>query len=92
VVHLDRVTDQCRGAHSAPSRKQGRTWYSSATTSACQHSIMMSVEMWRAWLKPRLARIIAAGREVNPDLLIFYHSCGFVMPFIPELIEVGVTS
>lgn len=55
-----------------------------------QSSIMMSLELWRQWLKPRLARIIAAGRAVKPDLLIFYHSCGYVIPFIPELIEVGI--
>lgn len=55
-----------------------------------QSSIMMSLDLWRKWLKPRLARIIAAGREIKPDLLIFYHSCGYIIPFIPELIEAGV--
>ena len=55
-----------------------------------QFAPMMSMELWRKWLKPRLAKVIAAGREVKPDLLIFYHSCGFVLPFIDELIEVGV--
>jgi uroporphyrinogen decarboxylase len=55
-----------------------------------QHSTMMSVELWRKWLKPRLARIIRAGKETRPDLLIYYHSCGFVLPFLEELIEVGV--
>ena len=34
--------------------------------------------------------MIAAGRQVKPDLLIFYHSCGYVLPFIDELIEIGV--
>ncbi|MFH1476093.1 MAG: uroporphyrinogen decarboxylase family protein [Verrucomicrobiota bacterium] len=55
-----------------------------------QSTIMMSMELWRKWLKPRLARIIAAAREVKPDILIFYHSCGYVIPFLDELIEVGV--
>lgn len=55
-----------------------------------QRTPMMSVDLWRTWIKPRFKRIIAAGREINPDLLIFYHSCGYVMPFLEDLIEVGV--
>lgn len=55
-----------------------------------QESIMMSVEMYQQWLKPRLSRVIAAAKSVNPDILISYHSCGYVEPFIPDFIEVGV--
>ena len=55
-----------------------------------QQTIMMSVELWRTWLKPRLAQVIRAGREIKPDLLIFYHSCGYVLPFLDDLIEIGV--
>lgn len=55
-----------------------------------QQTTMMSVELWRQWLKPRLKRVIDAGRAVKPDLLIFYHSCGYVIPFLEELIEIGV--
>ncbi len=55
-----------------------------------QHTILMSVGLWRAWLKPRLAAVIAAAREIRPDILIFYHSCGYVLPFLDDLIEVGV--
>lgn len=55
-----------------------------------QTSIMIDVELWQAWLKPRLAEVIRAARDINPDILIFYHSCGYVNPFIDQLIEVGV--
>ncbi|MFO7870452.1 MAG: uroporphyrinogen decarboxylase family protein [Kiritimatiellia bacterium] len=55
-----------------------------------QDTIMMSLEMYREWLKPRLAGVIAAAREEKPDVLIFYHSCGYVEPFIPDLMEIGV--
>ena len=37
---------------------------------------MISVEMWERWLKPRHKKVIDAAREVKPDILIFYHSCG----------------
>ena len=51
---------------------------------------MISVEMWEHWLKPRHKKVIEAAREVNPDVLIFYHSCGHYTPFIPGLLEIGV--
>jgi len=45
---------------------------------------------WRRFLKPRLETIIRAGRAVNPELKIFYHSDGYIEPIIPELVEIGV--
>lgn len=55
-----------------------------------QHTIMMSEQLYSDWIKPRLKKVIDAARAYNPDILIFYHSCGFVTPFIPHLIEAGV--
>ncbi len=55
-----------------------------------QQTTMLSLEMWEKWLKPRLARVIRRAREIKPDILIFYHSCGYVLPFIDGLIEAGV--
>ncbi|MCX7012086.1 MAG: hypothetical protein NTW86_05895 [Candidatus Sumerlaeota bacterium] len=55
-----------------------------------QRSIMMSQTMYRTWLKPRLAKVIEAAKSARPDVIIQYHSCGFVTPLIPDLIEAGV--
>ena len=55
-----------------------------------QHTIMMSEALYCEWLKPRLARVVAAARAINPNIIIFYHSCGFVTPMIPHLIDVGI--
>lgn len=55
-----------------------------------QNSIMMSEELYCDWLKPRLAKVISAAKAIKPDIIVLYHSCGFVTPFIPHLIEVGV--
>ncbi|MFY9176054.1 MAG: uroporphyrinogen decarboxylase family protein [Caldicoprobacterales bacterium] len=57
---------------------------------ATQRDMMMSPEMWRKFLKPRLKKVIDAAREVNPDILIDYHSDGNVESIIPDLIEIGV--
>ena len=57
---------------------------------AMQTGMLMSLDMWREFLKPRLKRIIEAAKKVNPDALVFYHSDGKVWDAIPELIEAGV--
>lgn len=55
-----------------------------------QQSLMMSEALYVTWLKPRLKRVIDAAKAVKPDLLVFYHSCGYVEPLIPHLIEAGI--
>lgn len=55
-----------------------------------QTGMMMSPRVWRRWLKPRLAQVIATARRVKPDILVFYHSDGNIESIIPELIEIGV--
>ena len=55
-----------------------------------QHTIMMSETLYAEWLKPRLKRVIDAIRAVNPEIAVFYHSCGHVTELIPQLIEAGI--
>jgi len=55
-----------------------------------QSSIMMSKEMYRTWLQPRLKEVIDAAKAVKPDVIIQYHSCGHVTELIPEFIEAGI--
>jgi uroporphyrinogen decarboxylase len=55
-----------------------------------QDRLMMSLPMWRRWFKPRLAQVFKAARRVKPDIIIEYHSDGWIEPFIPELIEIGI--
>jgi uroporphyrinogen decarboxylase len=55
-----------------------------------QKTIMMSENLYCEWLKPRLKKVIDEARKINPDVVVFYHSCGFVTPMIPHLIEAGI--
>lgn len=55
-----------------------------------QSSIMMSEELYCEYIKPRYQKLIAMVKAENPELIIFYHSCGYITPFIPHLIDVGV--
>ena len=55
-----------------------------------QRTIMMSEELYSGWLKPRIKKVISAAKAINPDIVVFYHSCGFVTPLIPHLIDAGI--
>ncbi len=58
---------------------------------ASQQGMLLSPELWRRTLKPRLAEIISAARKIRPDLPVLYHSDGNVGAVIGDLIEAGVT-
>ena len=58
---------------------------------ACQRGMMMKPDLWRPFLKPHLAEIIAAARDIRPSIPVFYHSDGNVSEIVEDLIEVGIT-
>jgi len=55
-----------------------------------QNGMMISPDMWRRFFKSRMARFFAELREINPDIVIAYHSDGDIRPIIPDLIEIGL--
>jgi uroporphyrinogen decarboxylase len=54
-----------------------------------QHNMMISPQMWRSYLKPRMATFISELKAINPEVKIAYHSDGNIRRIIPELIEIG---
>ncbi len=89
AVHLDRVT-ALAVARIQAAAQAGADIVRLGDDIGMQSTTLMSVELWRTWLKPRLADVIRAGKAIKPDLLVFYHSCGFVLPFLDDLVDVGV--
>jgi uroporphyrinogen decarboxylase len=55
-----------------------------------QRAMLISPSLWRKWIKPRYASMITAAKEINSDVVIWYHSDGDIEPIIPDLIEIGV--
>lgn len=87
--HLDRVTEI--SIHRAREfAKAGVDIILTGDDVGMQNSLMMSEKMYCDWIKPRFAKIIAAAKDENPDVLIEYHSCGYVEPLIPHFIECGI--
>lgn len=55
-----------------------------------QSALMMSEDFYRQFLKPRLAKVIKAAKDIKPDVIMQYHTCGFVTPLIGDFLEAGI--
>jgi uroporphyrinogen decarboxylase len=53
-------------------------------------SMVVSPTLWREFLRHRMANAIRAAKRAKPDILVLYHSDGYIEPVIPDLIEMGV--
>lgn len=55
-----------------------------------QQGMMMSPDMWRRILKPRMIAFIRTLKEINPAVKIAYHSCGNIAAIVRDLVDIGV--
>ena len=55
-----------------------------------QQGMLISPQVWRKRLKPRLDQLFRAFKQSNPSIIIIYHSDGNIEPIIPDLIELGL--
>jgi uroporphyrinogen decarboxylase len=55
-----------------------------------QRGMVMDPETWREIFKPRIKIIFEEFRKVNPDIKIAWHTCGSMIPIIPDFIEIGL--
>lgn len=53
-----------------------------------QDGMIISPNMWRKFLKPRMANLISTLKSINPDVKIAYHSDGNIVKIIPDLIDI----
>ncbi len=53
-----------------------------------QKQLMMPPQDWRTFVKPRVARLLAAARKHG--LVTMLHTCGQVTEIVPDLIEIGL--
>jgi uroporphyrinogen decarboxylase len=53
-----------------------------------QKAMLISPRDWRRFIKPVLAEIYALAKK--HDCHVFHHTCGNVVPIIPDLIEIGL--
>lgn len=55
-----------------------------------QNGMLIDPETWRKYFKPRIKIMFEEFRKVNPDIKIAWHTCGSVLPIIPDFIEIGL--
>lgn len=55
-----------------------------------QNAMIMSPQLWRKYLKPRMANLYSELKRINPKLKIAYHSDGYIIPIIDDLVEIGL--
>ncbi len=55
-----------------------------------QRGMLLSPELWRKYLKPRLTRMCEEVKRMNPQVFIAYHSDGNIYPIIDDLIGIGI--
>ena len=54
-----------------------------------QRGLILSPELWRRFIKPRLAKMVGAAASYGK--VTFLHSDGDIRAIVPDLIEVGLT-
>lgn len=52
-----------------------------------QRGLLIGPQRWRTFIKPELARIVAAAKAGGA--LFWLHSCGHVMDILPDLVDIG---
>jgi uroporphyrinogen decarboxylase len=55
-----------------------------------QGNMLISPQTWRKYLKPRMSRLFAELKKINPELKIAYHSDGNIYPILDDLVEIGL--
>ena len=58
---------------------------------ANQNAMMFQPDLWREVMKPRWAKVIAAARDIKPDIHVWYHSDGNIWEILDDLVEIGIT-
>ena len=57
---------------------------------ATMQNTIMSLELFREMVKPYLKEYYAFIKKAAPNAKLMYHSCGAIVPFLDDLIEIGV--
>jgi uroporphyrinogen decarboxylase len=65
-------------------------WIEFTSDLGTQNGPFFSTEMFNTFFKEPMRNLFAEIKRNYPELKIFYHSCGSIYSFIPDLIDIGV--
>jgi uroporphyrinogen decarboxylase len=55
-----------------------------------QTGMIMNPEIWRKHFKSRMQYFFSELKKLNPDVKIAWHTCGSIVPIVPDFIEIGL--
>jgi uroporphyrinogen decarboxylase len=55
-----------------------------------EHSMLISPEVFREFMKPRLSHMIGEFKKKNKDIKVAWHSDGYILPILDDLVEIGL--
>jgi uroporphyrinogen decarboxylase len=55
-----------------------------------QSGMLIDPVTWRSQIKPRIKFMFEEFRKVQPDIKLAWHSCGSILPILPDFIELGL--
>lgn len=55
-----------------------------------QNGLLISPDMFDRYFAPRIEKMFAAFKEVNPQVKVAWHSCGSIISLVPRFIELGL--
>lgn len=55
-----------------------------------QTGLLISPDLFQRYFAPRIRRMFEAFRKANPNIKLAWHSCGSIIPIIPEFIDLGL--
>lgn len=55
-----------------------------------QNGPMLSVDMFDRYFAPRIKKMFAEFKKINPNVKVAWHSCGSILPLIPRFIDLGL--
>ncbi|MHB0876746.1 MAG: uroporphyrinogen decarboxylase family protein [Anaerolineae bacterium] len=89
---LEALYDRLYAVYSEMTRRMARAGVDMISVTgdiAMQDRIIMGPKSWRAVDKPRMAKLIADCRAINPDVYFYIHSDGNVMDLMDDIVEIG---
>jgi len=88
-ILLDKLKEFCITV-SKESIDRGVDWIWMGDDLGSQGGMLVSPDMWRKHIKPRMKEVIDILRDYKKDVIIAYHSCGSIYPIIEDLVDVGI--
>ena len=55
-----------------------------------QRGMMISLDMWRKYLKPRYAQLISEFKKARKDIVVAYHCCGNGQAIFGDMADIGL--